>query len=133
MAEITINGITLSTYGVTMLAGSYNSLLKPSKLKEWVSNEPVNGNGVQYIEPTETHVAQRSVDLIFCIQAKSTPRFLLDYRAFIALLQSGMLDLNVPDLGKTYRLKYESCTSFEHVGLTACKLAVTFTEPNPRN
>lgn len=134
MAEITINNKPLSDYGAEMLAGSYNSLLKPAQLKPWVSNEPVNGNGVQYIIPKteEVFVAERHVDLLFSVIGDTKEEFLSNYRDFIALLQSGMLDFEIPDLGRHYYLKYENCTSFDHIALLACKIAVKFSEPNPK-
>lgn len=134
MAGITINNKLLSDYGAEMLAGSYNSLLKPAQLKPWVSNEPVNGNGVQYIIPKtgEIFVAERQVDLIFSVIGDTKEEFLSNYRNFIALLQSGELDFYIPDLGRHYYLKYENCTSFDHIALLACKVAVKFSEPNPK-
>lgn len=134
MAGIKINNKSLSDYGAEMLAGSYNSLLKPAQLKPWVSNEPVNGNGVQYIIPEteEIFVAERQVDLIFSVIGDTKEAFLENYRNFIALLQSGELDFYIPDLGRHYYLKYENCTSFDHIALLACKVAVKFSEPNPK-
>lgn len=135
MGGITINDKLLSAYGAEMLAGSYNSLLKPAQLKPWVSNEPINGNGVQYITPgpgEEVFVAERQVDLIFSVIGDTKEAFLANYRNFIALLQSGMLDFHIPDLGRHYYLKYENCTSFDHIALLACKVAVKFSEPNPK-
>lgn len=134
MAEITINNKPLSYYGAEMLAGSYNSLLKPAQLKPWVSNEPINGDGVQYITPEteEIFVAERQVGLIFSVIGDTKEAFLENYRNFIALLQSGMLDFYIPDLGRHYYLKYENCTSFDHIALLACKVAVKFSEPNPK-
>ncbi len=135
MAEIiTINGKPLSDYGAEMLAGSYNSLLKPAQLKPWVSNEPVNGNGVQYIIPgtEEIFVAERQVDLLFSVIGDTKEEFISNYRDFITMLQSGELDFYIPDLGRHYYLKYENCTSFEHIALLACKIAVKFSEPDPK-
>lgn len=134
MGEIKINDKPLSDYGAEMLAGSYTSLLKPAQLKPWVSNEPVNGNGVQYIIPEtgEIFVAERQVDLIFSVIGDTKEAFLTNYRNFIALLQSGELDFYIPDLGRHYYLKYENCTSFDHIALLACKIAVKFSEPDPK-
>lgn len=116
-----------------MLVGSYNSLLTPPQMKEWVTNEPVEADGIEYIEPDETYVQERSVSLIFGIKGDTREDFLTKYQTFTELLQSGIIDLYVQDLGKHYHLKYENCTSYEHYNLTACKIAVKFTEPNPKN
>lgn len=115
-----------------MLAGSYNSLLTPPQLKEWVTNIPVDGDGTEYIVPGTSYVQERSVSLIFGIKGETKEDFLYKYQQFIDELQSGIIKLDVPDLGRLYYLKYEGCTTFDHYNLTACKIAVKFTEPNPK-
>lgn len=132
MEEITIDGHTLSSLGVTLLAGSYASLLKPAEMKEWVSNDDPRKDGIEYIVPTTPVVKPRSVDLYFMVQGNTREEFLTRYTNFIGLLQRRISVVNIPDLGK-YRLKYESCTSFDHFNLKMCKVAVKFTEPQPTN
>lgn len=132
MEEVKLNGRQLNEYGVMMLAGSYNSLLTPPQLKEWVTNIPVDGDGTEYIVPETSYVQERSVSLIFGIKGETRADFLKKYMGFINVLQSGIIDLFVPDLGRHYHLKYEGCTTFDHYNLTACKIAVKFTEPNPK-
>lgn len=134
MEEITINGHTLRSLGVTLLNGSYASLLKPAEMKEWVSNDDPRKDGIEYIVPTTPVVKPRSVDLYFMVQGNTREEFLTRYNNFIGLLQSGIAYVKIPDLGTdTYRLKYESCTSFDHFNLKMCKVAVKFTEPQPTN
>lgn len=132
MEEVKLNGRPLNEYGVMMLAGSYNSLLTPPQLKEWVTNIPVDADGTEYIVPDTSYVQERSVSLIFGIKGETKEDFLDKYQQFIDVLQSGIIDLYVPDLGRYYYLKYEGCTTFDHYNLTACKIAVKFTEPNPK-
>lgn len=132
MEEITINGYKLSSLGVTLLAGSYASLLKPAEMKEWVSNDDPRKDGIEYIVPATPVVKPRSVDLYFMVQGNTRVEFLTRYTNFIGLLQRSISVVNIPDLGK-YRLKYESCTSFDHFNLKMCKVAVKFTEPQPTN
>lgn len=133
MAEITINGYILSNLGVTLLEGSYASLLTPPQMKDWVSNDDPRMDGVQYIAPETPVVKERNVNLYFMVKGATRAEFLSRYNTFIGLLQSGMANVSIPDLGETYALKYESCTSFDHFGLTMCKVAVKFTEPQPKN
>lgn len=132
MAEITINGNTLSSLGVTLLEGSYASLLKPAELKEWVSNDDPRKDGIEYIEPATSVVKPRTVDLYFMVQGSTRGEFLTRYNNFIGLLQRSIANVYIPDLGR-YLLKYEGCTSFDHFNLTMCKVAVKFTEPQPNN
>lgn len=133
MADITINGYILSNLGVTLLEGSYASLLTPPQMKDWVNNDDPRMDGVQYIAPETPVVKERNVNLYFMVKGATQAEFLSRYNTFIGLLQSGMANVSIPDLGETYALKYEGCTSFDHFGLTMCKVAVKFTEPQPKN
>lgn len=132
MEEITISGHTLSSLGVTLLEGSYASLLKPAEMKEWVSNDDPRKDGIEYKVPATPVVKPRSVDLYFMVQGNTRVEFLTRYTNFIGLLQRSIAHVNIPDLG-LYHLKYESCTSFDHFNLKMCKVAVKFTEPQPTN
>lgn len=131
MAEVTINGRTLSYWGATLLEGSYASLMTPSEVKDWVTNDNPSANGIEYIVPDTAYVKERNVTLIFHIAGSDKDDFLARYNRFVAVLQEGLLDVYIPDLGRHYFLKYEACTSFDHFGLKMCKLAVRFLEPNP--
>lgn len=133
MAEVTINGNMLSGLGVTLLEGSYASLLTPPEMKGWVSNDDPRKDGVEYIVPATPVVKERSVNLYFLVRGATMPEFLARYNNFIGLLQRGMVVLHVPDLRSSYTLKYESCTAYDCFGKNGCKVAVKFTEPQPAN
>ena len=133
MKEVLINGQRISGMGVTLLEGSYASLLTPPELKEWVSNDDPRKDGVEYIIPPQIAVKERNVNLYFLIRGSSQVDFLSKYNAFVELLQAGIIDVRVDDLQRSFRLKYEACTSFDHFNLTMCKLAVKFIEPQPLN
>lgn len=131
MAEILINGTRLSNWNAVLLDGSYANLLTPAPLKEWVSNDSPQANGTEYLVPDNICVKERDVTLIFYLNLPSRRDFISTYFRFVEMLQSGILDVLVPDLNRHYYLKYESCTSFDHFNLTSCKIAVKFTEPDP--
>lgn len=137
--DITLNSKSLSTYGASLLEGSYISLLTPANIKEWVSNDPVDGDGVDYIVPTDTEdnidvkVAERNLTLTFLVKGNDEADFLNKYNTLLGVLQRGMVTLYVPDLNRTYTLKYVGCSPFDMFNLLACKLAVKFTEPRPIN
>lgn len=133
MKDVLINGKRISGMGVTLLEGSYASLLTPPELKEWVSNDDPRKDGIEYIAPATPVVKERNVDLYFLIRGSSQVDFLSKYNAFVELLQTGIMELRVDDLQRRFRLKYEACTSFDHFNLTMCKLAVKFIEPQPLN
>lgn len=131
--NITINGEALSTYGATLLDGSYISLMTPANLKPWVSNDAVDKDGIDYIQPTVTNVAERSVTLVFQIKGENEADFIAKYNSFVGLLHKGMIVLYVPDLNRSFNLKFEGCTPFDKWMLQSCKLSVKFTEPKPKN
>jgi hypothetical protein len=131
--NITLNGQPLSTYGVTLLDGSYISLMTPANLKSWVTNDAVDKDGIDYIQPTATNVAERSVTLVFLIRGENEADFIAKYNSFIGLLHQGMIELYVPDLKMSFNLKFEGCTPFDKWMLQSCKLSVKFTEPKPKN
>ncbi|MBO7263169.1 MAG: hypothetical protein J6U93_01460 [Alistipes sp.] len=131
--NITLDKQPLSTYGATLLDGSYISLMTPANLKSWVTNDAVDKDGIDYIQPTVTNVAERSVTLVFLISGENEADFIAKYNSFIGLLHKGMIELNVPDLKRTFNLKFEGCTPFDKWMLQSCKLSVKFTEPKPKN
>lgn len=132
-SDITLNGKLLSEYGATLLSGWCAELMKPAEPKEWVRNEAVNGNGADYIVPTDDIIKlkERTLTLTFLITGNDELLFLLRYNYFIRTLRNGEVTLNVPAIGRTYTLKYEGGTPFDMFNLTSCKLAVKFKEPKP--
>ena len=131
--EETINNIPLSQYGAILMAGAYAELLKPAEVKPGASNNDPRKNGTEYIERPAPKVQERTLSLVFGINGNNEDDFLAKYNAFVALLQTEFLELYVPRLSKTFRLKYEACTQFDNFNLRGCKIAVKFTEPNPAN
>lgn len=137
--RITINDKSLSAYGVTLLEGSYTSLMTPAPIKPWVSNDAVNSDGVDYIVPTDEQdnvdvkVAERTLTLYFMVKGTDEANFLSNYNHFVGALQRGWVNLYIPDFNRTYKLKTEGCTPFDKFNLLSCKLAVKFTEPKPVN
>lgn len=129
----TINSRPLSSFGAILQNGAYAELLKPAEIKEWASNDMPDADGTEYLAPTTPRVKERDVNLTFLIEGKDTSAFLTAYKGFMAEITKGFCSLHVPDLGRTFTLKYESCTSFDFFNKRACKIAVKFTEPVPQN
>ena len=132
-ANVKINGTLLSEMGVSLLSPAYSVLLTPAPSKNWIENDDPNKNGVDVDELYIPPLNARDVTLTFLIYGKSEADYLAKYRAFIALLQGGIINLTMPDLGACYRLKYKSSSQFENYRLNACKLAVNFRENDPTN
>lgn len=136
--DITINGKRLSDMGVSLNRGGYAALMIPSPLKEWIENEDPRKNGTDVIthidgKPACPMLKERDVTLTFFISGDDEADFLSKYTAFTELLYSGIIDLYVPDLNKTYHLLYSNSTQYDNYLMKACRLSVKFREPNPAN
>lgn len=133
MTEPTINNTPLSTLGVMMLKGSYEALLMPADVKEYISNDDPNKDGTDYsvewdYEPKQK---ERTVTLLFAIEGRDAANFIQGKNLFIQFIQQGLINLYVPDLERSFFLLYETCTSFNYHHPNACDLAVRFIEPDP--
>lgn len=129
-SDITINGIPLHSIGVTLLTGAYSSLLTPPPLKDFVKNNDPTKPGTDVIVDNPV-VSERDVTLTFLIEGKSKGAFLSNYKAFVAQLHKGKIELYIPELDQYFHLLYSNSTQFANYRLNACKIAVKFNEPNP--
>lgn len=132
MAGIEINNTPLGD-SIIMLKGSYDALLKPADVKDYVSNDDPNKDGTEYSVPEdyEPKVKERQVTLLFSISGPSNVTFQKNKEMFIRLIQQGLIKLYVPDLGRSFFLLYQTCTSFNYHHPYTCDLAIRFIEPDP--
>lgn len=130
---ITLNGTTLTSMGVTLLQGAYAELLQPAAVKTYIENDDPTKNGIQIDTLMTPKQDKRDLTLRFLVQGSSESDFLAKYNAFIAELQTGYVELYIPDLLSKYRLLYRSCTKYANYRLHACEVAIKFTEPDPSN
>ncbi len=80
----------------------------------------------------------RDITLRFAIAADNAAQFRARREAFVSYLkegEDGWLELEVPELGKTYRVYYDDCSDYEHLvdlnGGVAARFSVRFREPKP--
>lgn len=133
----TINGISLSSMGVTLLKGAYSALLAPAPIKPLIENNDPTQHGTQVLTHKKNgesliKLAERDVTLTFLVQGESDADFLAKYTAFLKMLQTDKVVLHIPELGESYTLIYSNATQFGNYQLNACTLAVKFREPNPK-
>lgn len=115
------------------------AILRASKTKEHIAVNIREQNGRKY--PTTLTVAndERDVTLYFALVADSTEDWWQQYRAFIAFLKSGWLNVEFPALDITLRMFYLDCSDVEPLSdlwndcqrKTASRFKVKFKEPNP--
>lgn len=115
------------------------AILRASKTKEYVAVNIREENGRKY--PTTLTVAndEREVTLYFALAADSTGEWWQQYRAFIAFLKSGWLNVEFPTLDITLRMFYLDCSDVEPLSdlwnegqcKKASRFKIKFKEPNP--
>lgn len=140
-----INNIDVFTqYGVFLAEKqrngheNYDALLKPSKTKEQVAINVREQNGEMLPAALNIQFEARDVTLSFGIQATSRVQFLTRRTNFIEFLrtgQNGWLNLQVPELNKTFAFYLKDIPKWEQPAFedTLCVglFSLTFREPNP--
>ena len=135
---------TYQSYGVFLTESkigaheNYDALLKPPAMKEYtaVSFREQDGEKLPAILPIPRFEA-RDVTLYFALMADTKANWHTRYSGFFTLLKSGWLNINVPELNKTYRMYYKECTNYEQLtyledeAIYVSRFKVKFREPNP--
>ena len=94
---------------------NYSALLKPAAMKPCVSVNFREEDGEKLPEELLPRRMPRDVELKISIIAASDTDFIQKYDAFVNFLCSGWLSIEVPELGKTYRMYYNSCTGYDQI------------------
>ncbi|KAA6351221.1 hypothetical protein EZS27_001367 [termite gut metagenome] len=115
---------------------NYSALLKPPAMKPYVAVDFREEDGEKLPQTLTPAFEAREVSLQFAIQAPSKAIFLQRYMGFVQLLKSGWLQIYLPELNKTYRMYYVSCTGYTQLtaldaGIVAGRFGVKFREPIP--
>lgn len=137
-----INGIDVyNQYGAFLTEDSagaytnYSELQKPSSMKPYTVVDFREEHGEKLPGTLPARREARDVTLYFAIIAPSRTAFLENYYAFISYLQSGWLDIRVPELNRTYKMYYKSCSSFSQLtpieGNIVSRFKVVLREPVP--
>ena len=135
MADLLINTKdALETWGVRMGDNFISAIQEPAPLKEFVENKSRLNDGKE-VDVSNPKLDERDVTLVFNIEGDTESRYLSNYKSFVAELQKGKVDINVPVLGtEIYHLIFKKSSSFSmNRQRTFSKLSVKFNEPNPNN
>lgn len=132
LGDLYINGNDAwGTYRVAMGEGFIQTLLTPAGNKDFIENESrlENGKRVVFNNPK---VASRDLTLTFNIHGDTQKEYMLNYKAFVAVLQQGKVVLRVLDLDMTFTLVHKRSSSFalDRNRLNS-RLSVKFEEPDP--
>ena len=134
-----MNNTTL--VGVKMGDGFKDELFAPAELKEFVSNESRLEHGKRVItigsnNNSLARKASRNIALEFLIVGNSESDFELNKNTFFNELYKGSVKLEVPEITTdVFHLIYQGKSGTYSSGLSkkACKVKVSFEEPDPSN
>ncbi|WP_042373044.1 hypothetical protein [Bacteroides neonati] len=132
---------TYGAYLTELKAGdhaNYNELLKPPAMKPYtaVAYREQDGEALPDVLPIPRFEA-RDITLHFAITAETKTDWFAKYTAFITLLKSGWLNIEVPELNKTYKMYYKDCTNYEQLtylkeeAVYASRFKLKLREPKP--
>lgn len=131
-----------TTYGVFLAkdrGGTYDNLsalMTPPPAKRHTTVDYRERDGEEVIVE-EVRFEARDVSLRLAMVTDDEQEFRTRYKNFIDVLRSGLLNVRVPEIGKTYRLYYLSCpgvvmrTRLRTSGKLAAMWTVKFREPKP--
>lgn len=138
-----INDIDMASYGCFLWeenAGdhtNYDSLMKPPRMKEYISVNYRELDGEELPETLLPRYEARDITLKMAIVAETRNKWYEYYNAVIALLKSGWLKVNVPEIGKVLKVymkeysKYSHFTSLAGTGQQIAGFTVVLREPKP--
>lgn len=121
------------TYGVTLIRGWREALLKPAAVKDYSKNDSRLEDGIRIIAKKEyAKKKERDILLPFILEAESEKKYLANYEKFLNdIAYSGMIYLKVPVINKVFKLVYTDCQKFGDFGLKKGNFTLKLTEPNP--
>lgn len=139
-----INSTTTDTrkkWGVFLAETSLTALMTPAARKDYITNESALSHGKQVLTANDylPKTADRDVQLVFGLEAKSLAQFLTRYNSFCEELKKGAITLIVEIsegdtyLKTTYYLNYLSCSQFSEYNGRLGRFALKLNEPNPEN
>ena len=106
-------------------------MLTPAGNKDFIENESRLENGKRGVF-NNPKVASRDLTLTFNIHGDTQEEYMLNYKAFVAVLQQGKVVLRVPDLDMTFTLVHKRSSSFDlDRNRLNSRLSVKFEEPDP--
>lgn len=138
IGQLIINGQdAYSTWGVVLEAGSYARFLSGSNMKPYTTNHSRSIDG-KIVSMKNPRLADRDLTIVF-IFTKTSTSFISRYNSFISTLRNGQKvgmetfpnNIEVPELGQTFKLIYLGDLNMENYNLEVAKVAVKFNEPNP--
>ncbi len=122
------------TYGIRLVKGAYDELIKFPPMKDYVKNDNRLENGVQYIaKPKYAKFNEKRFSVTFVLEASSEQQFYSRYEAFLEMVSQGTFCLKIPKLGKVFRLVYTNCQRLKVYSRFMSTFTLDLIEPDPTN
>ena len=128
-----INGLdAYKTWGVSLESGAIAELLSAPDVKEYVTNDCPNEDGIRVSFVDGLRYKKRDVQLNICITSKGEEDYLDKYRRFLDTLKSGVTEWRLTaDADTYYRFVYEKMSNFSQLHFKIAKFVLNMVEPNP--
>ena len=133
--ELTINGNdAYETWGVSLGEGSVAELLTAPDVKDYVTNDCPNEDGIRVAIPQGLRFKQREVQLTIVMTCNGEEDYLSKYRSFVNELKKGVSEWVLSaDATVKYRFIYSKMNSFAQIQFKIAKFVLNVVEPNPAN
>lgn len=138
-----INGRDMAELGVFLAETTkdghknYDELLKGGETKEVTAVDFRERVGEELPEVLDIQLKARDVTLLFGIVADNTSEWLQRYKEFRGVLQSGWLNISLPELGSVFRFYLKAMPAHSQLsrlkgeGKQVAVMTVTLREPKP--
>lgn len=122
-----------ATYGIRLLKGSYDTLVKYPPVKELVSNNSRLEDGIRYIAKEQyTKYNEKNLTLRFLMEeGRGISSFYARLESFLALIGKGMFELKITTLNRVFRLVYRDCDRLTTFKTKHAIFELKLTEPDP--
>lgn len=119
------------TWKASLCSGSYEQLLKPAPMKEYIANNSRKEHGMRIIANSDNSKTDyRTLSLSLFIEGATQSEYLSNLENFMEEISQGVFSLRVPQLNKMYQLVYTDCSNYGDYGLKKGKFVIKLTEPN---
>ena len=140
--KMMLNGADIAQYHLTPLKGNLEKLMTPAPEKKLITNENDSINGVMIVTtPDMARVDKRELLLQFKLNTLSITDLQRELDNLRQVLRNGVMDggtysgineLYVPILQKTFRLKFVNFDKYKNFGLDGkATIVIKFIEPDP--
>lgn len=122
------------TWKASLCKGTYEQLLKPAPMKEYIVNNSRAEHGVRIVaNKTNSKIDSRSFSINLYIEGRTQEEYISNVESFMDEISSGLFSFKVPQLNKVYKLVYTDCSNYGDYGLRKGKFVIKLSEPNVKD